>query len=112
MAPEAVPPTPLAPAPVSRIEPPVIDADYVANADAFRPPPVSRRLGEYGTVLLRVTISAEGRASRVELLKSSGYPRLDEAAMNGARQTRFKPATRDGKPVEFAYNWPVKYDPS
>ena len=59
---------------------PASDADYLHN-----PPPayprMSRRMGEQGTVLLRVFISAEGRAEKADIRTSSGYARLDEAAL-------------------------------
>ncbi|WBY01678.1 energy transducer TonB [Ramlibacter tataouinensis] len=100
------PPAPPAPAPVSL---PMVDADYAANEEAFRPPAISRRLGEYGTVLLRVTVGVNGFATRVELARSSGYDRLDKAALEGARKLKFRPATRNGVPVEWTYDFPVRY---
>lgn len=100
------PPAPPAPGPVNL---PMVDADYAANEEAFRPPAISRRLGEYGTVLLRVTVGVNGLATRVELVRSSGYDRLDKAALAGARQLKFRPATRNGVPVEWTYDFPVRY---
>ena len=71
-------------------------ADYLHN-----PPPayprMSRRMGEQGTVLLRVFISAEGRAEKAEIRTSSGYARLDEAAVIAhvaARLARYKVPVR------------------
>ncbi|WP_332813547.1 energy transducer TonB, partial [Ramlibacter sp.] len=105
-APAPAPPAPPAPAPVNL---PMVDADYAANEEAFRPPAISRRLGEYGTVLLRVTVGVNGTATRVELARSSGYERLDKAALEGARKLKFRPATRNGVPVEWTYDFPVRY---
>ena len=105
------PPVPAAP-PVLAAAPfdlPMVDADYAANEDAFRPPAISRRLGEYGTVVLRVTVGINGFATRVELARSSGYERLDKAALAGARKLKFRPATRNGVPVEWTYDFPVRY---
>ena len=101
-----------APAPASdKVELPFVDADYAPNDDVFRPPGISSRLGEYGTVVLRVTVGVNGVATQVQLAKSSGYPRLDNAALQGARRLKFKPAIRNGVPVEFSYDFPVRYQP-
>jgi protein TonB len=62
----------------------------------------SRRRGEEGTVILDVTVTGDGRAANVSLISSSGFPDLDRAAERAAVQARFKPGTRDGKPVESA----------
>lgn len=106
-APAPSPPAP--PAPPPKVEPPLIDADYSPNLEAFRAPAISRRLGEYGKVLLSVTVGVGGNAVRVQVLKSSGYARLDNAAVEGARKLRYKPATRAGQPVEWTYELPVTY---
>jgi periplasmic protein TonB len=103
------PASPAPPPPAPRFEAPVIDADYTANEDLFRPPAISVRLGEYGTVLLRVTVGVNGQATLVELVKSSGYPRLDNAAQQGAKRLRFRPALRGGVPIAATYQLPVKY---
>ncbi len=109
-APVAAEPAPSAPAPpAARFEAPTMDADYAPNEDVFRPPAISVRLGEYGTVLLRVTVGINGQATAVEVVKSSGYPRLDNAAVQGARRLKFRPATRGGVAVEASYQLPVKY---
>ncbi|MDG2144360.1 MAG: energy transducer TonB [Planctomycetota bacterium] len=52
-------------------------------------PRLSSRLKEQGDVILRLTLDDEGRVRGVELLESSGYIRLDEAAMSAAPKWRF-----------------------
>lgn len=73
------PPTPPAPA-APTVELPSTAADYLRN-----PPPVypslSRRLGEQGRVTLRVLVEADGTPSQVQVAQSSGYERLDKAAV-------------------------------
>ncbi len=51
-----------------------------------------------GVVLVSVEISTEGRAEQVKVVRSLGKG-LDENAVEGVRQWRFKPALEDGKPV-------------
>ena len=68
-------------------------------------PTLSRRLGEHGSVALRVMIGADGRAGEVQVVQSSGYPRLDRSAADAIRQWRFSPAYEGGKPVPAWYEW-------
>jgi protein TonB len=46
-------------------------------------PAESRAAGEQGVVLLRITVNANGRPSAVSVAGSSGFPRLDRAAVEG-----------------------------
>lgn len=117
-APEVVPPPPppapapvVAPAPPPAVEPvtpPVFAADYLDN-----PPPVypavSRRRGEQGRVVLRVLVSAGGKADEVEIRTSSGHARLDEAALETVRGWRFVPARRGAQPVPAWVLIPVSF---
>lgn len=57
-------------------------------------PAISRRLQETGKVLLRVHVDTSGMATQVEIRNSSGFPRLDNAAIKAVWQWRFVPAKR------------------
>jgi protein TonB len=65
-------------------------------------PPASRRAGEEGTVRLKVLVDTSGRASNVQVMQSSGFARLDQAAMEAVRKWRFVAAT-DGTNKIQAY---------
>jgi TonB family protein len=52
-------------------------------------PIISRKLGEEGEVLLQLILSGEGRLLEATLLKSSGFPKLDEAALTAAQKGVF-----------------------
>lgn len=99
---EAAPPGPLP------VIPPSFFAAYLEN-----PPPaypaISRRLGEQGKVLLRVLVSADGRAERVELKGSSGSTRLDRAALDAVRQWRFVPARQGEKTLAAWVLVPISF---
>ncbi len=74
-----------APAPVTTAR---YDADYLNNpAPGY--PQLSRRLGEEGQVMVRAQVSAEGKVLSVELKQSSGFERLDEAALKAVAKYRF-----------------------
>ena len=72
-------------------------------------PDVSRRRGEEGTVYVRITLTADGRITTVQLDRSSGMARLDEAALSAVRAWRFTPATRGGQGVSTSVVVPVKF---
>jgi protein TonB len=101
----AAPPAPPAPAPTpaaAEIPPPVIppslNADYLHNP-ALAYPPLARRLGEQGKVVLRVLVNSSGTPDRVELRTSSGSRLLDTAALEAVRHWRFVPARQGDQPV-------------
>ncbi len=97
-----------APSATTAVVLPSSDADYLNN-----PPPayprMSRRLGEQGTVLVRVFISTEGRAEKAEIRTSSGYARLDEAALETVQRWRYLPGKRAGLPEAMWFNVPVRF---
>jgi len=87
-----------------------------ASAVAYLvPPPIevplaSRRLGEAGTVWLRVRVGREGLPQHVALHRSSGYERLDRQALDAMQRARFKPQVVDGEAVEWIVVAPLQYD--
>ncbi len=90
------PPAPPAPEPVVQAR---FDADYLKNP-APPYPPLSRRMGEEGKVLLRVSVTAQGTADNVEIKTSSGSQRLDESAQKTVRNWKFIPAKRGDTAVQ------------
>jgi periplasmic protein TonB len=87
---------------------PSSDADYLNNpAPAY--PRMSRRQGEQGTVVLRVFINTEGRAEKAEIRTSSGYSRLDEAALDTVKRWRYLPGKRAGVPEAMWFNVPIRF---
>ena len=72
-------------------------------------PSASRRLEEEGTVSLKFLIGADGRVLQAEIEKTSGFPRLDEAARNALSKCQFRAGTIDGKAEQswasIKYTW-------
>ncbi len=66
-------------------------------------------MGEQGSVLVRVFINAEGRAEKVEIRTSSGYARLDEAALETVQRWRYVPGQRAGQPEAMWFNVPIRF---
>ena len=90
------PPAPPAAEPVSQAR---FDADYLKNP-APPYPPLSRRMGEEGKVILRVSVNPQGAADSVDIKTSSGSLRLDESAQKTVRHWKFIPARRGDTAVQ------------
>jgi protein TonB len=86
----------VAPAPLADNPPP----DYPAAA---------RRRGLEGLVVVRVRVLADGTAGAAEVSESSGHGILDRAARDAVAGWRFRPALRDGQPVEQDLEVPVRF---
>ena len=102
----AAPTTESAPAAPAKIEQPTVDARY-SDQDQTVYPAMSRRLGEQGTTVLKVLIGPDGKAISAQLVKSSGFERLDKAAYDTVMRRRYVPGTRDGVPIALSYNAPI-----
>lgn len=122
----AAPPPKASPSPVSNVQPsqshnaiaqaavlaPVtpaqFDAAYLQNP---RPayPRLSRRLREQGNVLLAVHVTTDGKPETVSLKQSSGFTRLDDAALESVRRWRFLPARRGDQPISAWVQVPVQF---
>ncbi len=89
-----------------------VDSTTLAYIDAPIPdyPRIAMRKGWEGTVLLQVRVDARGRPVSVQVLRSSGHRVLDEAARRAvSTHWRFRPALRDGLPVEAVGKVPVAF---
>jgi periplasmic protein TonB len=85
------------------------DVAYLRNP-APTYPMASRRLQETGRVWLKVSVSAQGLAMRVQVQQSSGFERLDEAARLAVAGWRFVPARQGGEAVESSVVVPINFD--
>jgi periplasmic protein TonB len=64
-------------------------------------PMASRRLAEEGALVLDILVSADGHVRDAKVSRSSGFERLDQAAVSEAEQHwRLRPATRNGVAFE------------
>jgi protein TonB len=98
--------------PMENVEAPPSESAISASSNASAPqelkatqrvepvyPPTSRRMGEEGVVRLKVLVDERGRPHEVVVQNSSGYPRLDQAAIEAVRRWRFEPATDGSRAV-------------
>ena len=98
-APPPPPPKTIPPSAVQYLEPPLLEY-----------PRASRRAGESGRVLVRVYIDEAGLPRSVTLSQSSGYARLDEAALAAVRGARFRPYTENGRALAGYALIPLIFD--
>lgn len=98
---------PIKAAPIKEV-PAQFGVAYLQNpAPAY--PMLSRRRREQGTVQLQVWVTATGTAAKVEVLQSSGFVRLDEAALATVKGWRFVPARRGEMPVASTVKVPIVF---
>src|SRR5262249_25083910 len=62
-----------------------------------------------GTLVYEATITAKGEVSNVRVIRSRN-PDIDAAVLAALRQWRFRPATRNGKPVAVYYTLTINFD--
>jgi protein TonB len=82
--------------------------DYRKYSEPPYPAFAALRVKE-GLVLLRVVVSAAGRSKRVKLKQSSGFPLLDQAALEAVKDWEFDPARIGAVPVESVIEGLVRF---
>lgn len=89
-----------------------VEATELAVSNRVAPvyPAMSRRLGEQGVATFRILVDEKGKPLEVSVLKSSGFPRLDDAAAQAIRKWKFVPPTRDGAPVRSYSRVQVRFE--
>lgn len=63
-----------------------------------------------GRAVLSVKIGKDGRPADINLKRSSGNARLDEAAQTAVRGWQFRAATTNGRPVETVIDVPMTFN--
>lgn len=115
-APAAVPqpsaPAPAAAAPTAPAAPAqprtVTGVAYIQQA-LPEYPAAARRMNEEGTAEFLVLVNEQGRAESMKLQKSSGSPRLDEAARQAILRSLFKPHLENGKATPAYVPVPITF---
>jgi protein TonB len=104
-APVAAVPTPVA---QPKVELPSSDADYLQNPKPAYPA-MSKRLGEQGKVVVRVLIGVDGTAQKAEIRQSSGFERLDQAALATVQHWHYVPGKRAGVAEAMWFSVPINF---
>ncbi|MGS0892581.1 energy transducer TonB [Burkholderia stagnalis] len=72
-------------------------------------PSMSRRRGETGTAYVHFVVGTSGKIESIDLQKSSGYPRLDDAALDAMRATTCRPYIENGQAIRAARTQPYNF---
>ncbi len=73
-------------------------------------PSSARQSGHEGTVTVRIRLNEEGRPEWTSVVRSSGFPELDQSALEHIRANwRFYPAEKYGKPISWTVEVPVVF---
>lgn len=110
------PPVTVVPKPVTAPKPIVVapkpiipgKVTYAPDTQDYYPAQ-SRRNNEEGRAMVHICVDERGRVATAAVDGSSGHALLDDAAVRLAKAYRFKPATQDGKPVQWCTGLPVKF---
>lgn len=73
-------------------------------------PRIARESGWEGTVLIRVTIQADGNPDLISVRKSSGHTVLDQAAIEAVKKWKFSPAKDGNIPIRSIVEIPINFD--
>lgn len=82
------------------------------SVDGFYPAR-SKLLRQQGTAIVQTCIGANGKFSKApRIVKSTGFPRLDQAALAYIRATAddWAPALRNGVPIPYCHGIPVTFE--
>ena len=97
-----------APAPPPKVELPSSDAQYLQNPKPAYPA-MSKRMGEQGKVVVHVLIGADGLPQKAEIKQSSGFERLDKAALSTVMAWKYVPGKRGGVPEAMWFFVPINF---
>lgn len=106
-------PSTLAPAPSEpSVAPPLsvsIEAVRYLRPPQVVYPPLSRRLGEAGRVVMRVLVDTQGVPVEVVVTEPSAFARLNDQAVQAMRQARFEPYRVNGRPMAVTVLTPIVF---
>ncbi len=88
---------------------PESEIDFLGKKPVVTYPLASKRANEHGLVMLAVVVDTRGVVNQISVFRSSGYQRLDEAAVRAVKTARFRPYIHDGVAVSVEIRIPVEF---
>ncbi|TPQ35702.1 energy transducer TonB [Cupriavidus pinatubonensis] len=112
------PPAPPTPAPAPAPEPaPVAAAPRAVGIGEIQCSPPqpsypaqSRRMGETGKTVVRLTTDETGKVIKTSVVSSSGSSRLDNAAVEAVQRMRCKPYMDNGRAIAVTAQQPIGFE--
>lgn len=105
-------PAPAATPKPAQAAPVALSSELAVSCPKLTPPEypaISRRMGEEGKLILRVELDENGHIDNAKVLNSSGYERLDAAALSAVKSWQCNPSLRDGQPVRAVALQPFNF---
>ncbi|MEW5248165.1 energy transducer TonB [Microbulbifer sp. 2201CG32-9] len=90
-------------------EPVIAEPVFTSPPEPPRYPPLARKRGQEGIVLVEVWLDERGRQTKLTLLESSGVAVLDEAAIAAVSHWQFEPRRENGIGAESRVRIPVEF---
>jgi len=91
-------------------EPVMVTEPAIRNWVEPRYPRMAQRRNQQGVVMLDVIVDEQGNPVTVDVLKSSGYPVLDDAAVDAVKRWSFQPEQRNQQFVRSRVHIPVVFE--
>lgn len=89
------------------------DTSYTNGYASYVPTPkyplISRRNKEEGSIVFNIKIDKEGNMTAYKIVQSSGYERLDKEAEKSLKTAKFKPAIKNGVPVNSNFDLKITF---
>jgi peptide/nickel transport system substrate-binding protein len=98
-------PEPAAPEPVAEIPPTDPEPLNIGKASY---PDLAKKAGITGKVFIKVVVGPDGKVKSAEVLRGIGGG-CDEAAMEAAKKSSFKPGTVNGQPADRPFTIPYSF---
>ena len=89
--------------------PELVDGVAYLKQPAVVYPKAARQAREQGLVLIRVLVASTGMPEQVEIAQSSGFERLDEAAIVAVKAARFVPYKRNNLAMSAYVKLPIRF---
>lgn len=86
----------------------LVNGGYITRP-APKYPPLSEENGEEGRVEVRIVVEPDGRISSAEVVKSSRYRRLDQAALNAVKAAQYQPHRKNGVAMRTAFTVGINF---
>ncbi len=97
-----------------------VDFSKIANKEGYQLPGISsfvkpeypdelRKREVEGQLKLKVLIDIQGKVKELEIIKSSGFEKMDNAALKAVKEWKFSPGKKDKKTVESIIIVPISF---
>ncbi len=72
-------------------------------------PLISRRRGEQGLAIVRIHVDANGNSTKVEIIQSTQFSRLDKCALDSVKSLKVKSKVTNGQKSTSYFDQPIRF---